>query len=174
MNDEGRIKTILQASSIICKAIRNGKKLMICGNGGSAADAQHIAGEFVCRFLKDRAPMSALALTTDTSVLTSIANDYSYTHVFDRQVQAIGKAGDVLLGISTSGKSENVLNAFIEAKKIGVQTVLLTGDTEGDQTRCVDLVIGVPSCDTPRVQEMHLLVEHIIADLVERGVYKDG
>jgi len=173
VGDEGRIRAIKQASSMISGSIKKGNKLMICGNGGSAADAQHIAGEFVCRFLKNREPLPAVALTTDTSVLTSIANDFSYDHVFSRQVRAIGKEGDVLLGISTSGNSENVLHALREAKKMGIGTILLTGDIEDRETMPADLLIKAPSGETPRIQEMHLVIEHIIAELVERELCKD-
>lgn len=168
--DDDLINAISQASSMISGSIAKGNKLMICGNGGSAADSQHLAGEFICRFLKDRAPLAAIAFTTDSSVLTSVSNDYSYVHVFSRQVAALGKNGDVLLGISTSGSSENVLNAFAIARKLGIETILLAGDSGSPQNGTADLVIRVPSCDTPRVQEMHLLVEHIIAELVEREV----
>jgi D-sedoheptulose 7-phosphate isomerase len=173
MDDEDNLGKILQASSWIVKSFKKGNKLMICGNGGSAADAQHLAGEFVCKFLKNRNPLPAVALTTDTSVLTSISNDYSYTHVFSRQVRAIGKSGDILLGISTSGNSENVFRAFAEGNKMNIQTILLTGNTTGSDMKFVDLMIKVPSCDTPRIQEMHLLIEHIIAELVEQDICKD-
>ena len=173
IGEEDCMHKILEASSIISKAIKNGNKLMICGNGGSAADAQHLAGEFVCKFLKNRKPLPAIALTTDTSVLTSISNDYSYAEVFSRQVRAIGKRRDVLLGISTSGKSENVLNAFVEANKNSIQTILLTGDIKSLGMRSIDAIIRVQSRDTPRIQEMHLLIEHIIAELVERELCKD-
>lgn len=173
VNNENCVNGITQASSWIVESFKNGNKLMICGNGGSAADAQHLAGEFICKFLKNRHPLPALALTTDSSVLTSISNDYSYTHVFSRQVSAIGKNGDVLLGISTSGGSENVINAFIEANKLGIKTILLTGSIEDNKKDGVDLLIKVPSKQTPHVQEMHLLVEHIIAELVERELCSD-
>jgi D-sedoheptulose 7-phosphate isomerase len=168
INNESCIKGIAQASLWIVESFKDGNKLMICGNGGSAADAQHLAGEFMCKFLKNRNPLPALALTTDSSVLTSISNDYSYTDIFSRQVIAIGRDGDVLLGISTSGESDNVLRAFFEAKKLGIRTILLTGNIEDNRRDGVDLLIKVPSGQTPRVQEMHLLVEHIMAELVER------
>jgi D-sedoheptulose 7-phosphate isomerase len=168
INNESCIKGIAQASLWIVESFKDGNKLMICGNGGSAADAQHLAGEFMCKFLKNRNPLPALALTTDSSVLTSISNDYSYTDIFSRQVIAIGRDGDVLLGISTSGESDNVLRAFVEAKKLGIRTILLTGNIEDNRRDGVDLLIKVPSGQTPRVQEMHLLVEHIMAELVER------
>ncbi len=124
---------------------------MICGNGGSAADAQHIAGEFVCRFYVDRKPMPAIALSTDTSILTSISNDYSYDDIFSRQVMAIGKSGDVLLGISTSGSSVNVLKAFKVAKELNIKALLFTGNVEREIARFSDIVIKAPSNDTPRI-----------------------
>lgn len=167
IKNESCIKGIAQASLWIVESFKDGNKLMICGNGGSAADAQHLAGEFMCKFLKNRNPLPALALTTDSSVLTSISNDYSYADIFSRQVIAIGRNGDVLLGISTSGESDNVLRAFVEAKKLGIRTILLTGNIEDNRRDGVDLLIKVPSGQTPRVQEMHLLVEHIMAELVE-------
>jgi D-sedoheptulose 7-phosphate isomerase len=130
-----------------------------------------MAGEFICKFSKDREPLPAIALTTDTSVLTSISNDYSYDDVFSRQVKALGKSGDVLLGISTSGSSRNVFNAFKVAKEMGIKTVLLTGTTERDICNFSDIVIKAPSNDTPRIQEMHLLIEHIICELIEKAFY---
>lgn len=170
--DDERAGLILKASTAITDSIRKGNKLMICGNGGSAADAQHLAGEFMCRFLKTREPLPAVALTTDSSVLTSISNDYSYADVFERQVRALGKEGDVLLGISTSGNSVNVLNALAEARRRGIVTILLTGEAQ-TAGGLADLVITVPSSDTPRIQEAHLLVEHVIAELVEQELCKD-
>lgn len=146
---------------------------MICGNGGSAADAQHIAGEFVCRFYKDRETLPAIALTNDTSVSTSISNDYSYNDVFNRQVKGFRTQGDVLLGISASGSSGNVLEAFKVAGEIGIKTVPLTGQTEKDIANVSDIVIKTPSRDTPRIQEMHLLIEHIICEMVGKGFSKN-
>lgn len=162
------LNRIADAARLIVDAIKSGNKLMICGNGGSAADAQHMAGEFVCRFYKDREPLPAIALTTDTSVLTSISNDYSYDDVFNRQVKALGKSGDVLLGISTSGSSMNVLEAFKTAQAMVIKTVLLTGTTKKAITAHSDIIIRTPSSDTPRIQEMHLLIEHIICEIVEK------
>ncbi len=169
--DEATLKNIGDAAQLIVDAIKSGNKLMICGNGGSAADAQHIAGEFLCRFYKDREPLPAIALTTDTSVLTSISNDYSYDHIFSRQVKALGKKGDVLFGISTSGSSGNVLEAFRVACDIGIKTVLLTGQAEKEIAKISDIVIKAPSVDTPRIQEIHLLIEHIICEIVEKEIY---
>ncbi len=168
------LKTISEASALIVNAIKSGNKLLICGNGGSAGDAQHVAGEFLCRFYKDRNPMPAIALSTDTSVLTSIANDYSYGEVFSRQVRGLAKKGDVLLGISTSGSSGNILQAFEAAQQLGVTKILLTGAIERDIAGISDIVIKTPSSDTPRIQEMHLLIEHIICEIVERELYGQG
>lgn len=171
--DVTTIKLISDVANLIVDAIKSGNKLIICGNGGSAADAQHVAGEFMCRFYKDREPLPAIALTTDTSVLTSISNDYSYDDVFSRQVKALGKSGDVLLGISTSGSSGNVLEAFKTAQVMGVKTVLLTGETEKAIAAHSNIVIKTPSSDTPRIQEMHLLIEHIICEIVEKELFKN-
>jgi D-sedoheptulose 7-phosphate isomerase len=168
LSDDSIIGRIADVAELIADAVKSGNKLMICGNGGSAADAQHIAGEFICRFYKDREPLPAIALSTDTSVLTSIANDYSYDNVFSRQVKALGKPGDVLLGISTSGSSKNVMKAFEIAKELGIKTALLTGEIEKNIAKISDVVIKTPSSDTPRIQEMHLVIEHIICEIVER------
>ncbi|MEW6482929.1 MAG: D-sedoheptulose 7-phosphate isomerase [bacterium] len=170
LNNENYLRAILETIDVIANAIKKGNKLMLCGNGGSAADAQHIAGEFLCRFYKDRNPISAIALTTDTSVLTSISNDYSYNDVFSRQVKGLGKEGDVLLGISTSGNSENVLQAFKRAKNLNIKTILLTGEKQGRIEEFSDIVIKTPSNNTPRIQEMHLLIEHIICEIIEKEI----
>ncbi len=169
-NDDKLISLILDAAEMIVLAVKEGKKLMICGNGGSAADAQHIAGEFLCRFYKDRNPMPAIALSTDTSVITAISNDYSYDDVFSRQVNALGKEGDIILGISTSGNSRNVLEAFKSAKKNQIQTILLTGSIEREIWEYSNIVINVPSADTPTIQEMHFIIEHMICEIVEKKV----
>ena len=169
--DEKVIHQIADAARTIISAIQSGNKLMICGNGGSAADSQHMAAEFVCRFYKDREPLPAIALTTDTSIITAISNDYAYDKVFARQVKAIGKKGDVLFGISTSGASKNVLEAFKVAREMGIKTILLTGATEKTIAPYSDIIIKTPSSDTPRIQEMHLLIEHIICEIVETSLY---
>jgi D-sedoheptulose 7-phosphate isomerase len=170
LRDSALISAIGQAAGLIGLAMKSGNKLMICGNGGSAADAQHVAGEFLCRFYRDRVPLPAIALSTDTSVLTSISNDYSYDQVFSRQIEALGKSGDILLGISTSGNSKNVLQAFRVAKGMGIQTILLTGAVDGDMVNLGTVVVRVPSTDTPRIQEIHLVIEHLISEIVERYV----
>jgi D-sedoheptulose 7-phosphate isomerase len=171
LSDEPMLEKITNVAHIITAAIKSGNKLMICGNGGSAADAQHMAGEFVCRFYKDRDPLPAIALTTDVSIITAVSNDYTYVDIFSRQVRAIGRKGDILFGISTSGSSKNVLEALKIAKEIGIKTVFLTGETKKDIEKISDIVIKTPSSDTPRIQEMHLLIEHIICEIVENKVY---
>ncbi|TSC98574.1 MAG: D-sedoheptulose 7-phosphate isomerase [Candidatus Peregrinibacteria bacterium Greene1014_49] len=165
------IPVILEAADMIADSLKNGGKILICGNGGSAADSQHMAAEFVSRLRADRprAALSAIALTTDTSFLTAYANDEGYEGVFARQVEAHGKKGDVLLGITTSGTSKNVLQAFVEAKKRGVITIGLTG-SKGLGTQA-DCVIAVPSEDQQCTQEAHLAVEHIICELVEDRLF---
>lgn len=160
-------KNINHVIRCIVNTVMMGSKVMICGNGGSAADSQHMAGELIGKFYKDRMPFSAMALTTDTSVLTSVSNDFSFKDVFSRQVRALGNRGDVLIGISTSGNSENVLEAFRVAVGKGIITVLLTGNNNGKICDIADIIINVPSEDTPRIQEMHLLIEHIICQKVE-------
>ena len=167
LSNDTTLEKIEDVAQTIISAIKFGNKLLICGNGGSAADAQHMAGEFVCRFYKDREPLPAIALTTDTSVITAISNDYAYDQIFARQVKALGKKGDILFGISTSGASKNILEAFKVAREMGIKTILLTGKEEKSIGPYSDIIIKTPSSDTPRIQEMHLLIEHIICELVE-------
>jgi len=169
LKSEATHQIIQEVSDKIIQTIKSGHKILICGNGGSAADAQHFAGEFLCRFYKNRRALPCIALTTDTSTLTAIANDYSYEDVFSRQLEGLGNEGDLLIGISTSGSSKNVLRAFEAAKKIKIKTVLLTGAARKEIAAMSDLVVSVPSQDTPRVQEMLLLVEHIICETVENA-----
>jgi D-sedoheptulose 7-phosphate isomerase len=159
---------------MITGAVKSGNKLMICGNGGSAADAQHMAGEYLCRFYKDRAPLPAIALSTDSSVITSISNNYSYSEIFSRQVEAIGKRGDVLLGISTSGSSKNVLKAFEAARRFHIDTILITGALEKDIALLSDITVKAPSIDTSRIQEIHLFIEHIICEIIEDRTYGEN
>jgi D-sedoheptulose 7-phosphate isomerase len=157
----------------IAKAFSNSGKLMLCGNGGSAADAQHIAAEFVNRLQKEsalqkeRAPLPALALSTDTSIITSVANDEGYEHVFSKQIKALGRKGDILLAISTSGRSANILAAIHAAREGEIYTVGLTGGDGGEILAVVDLPLVVESSSTPRIQEVHILAGHIICELVE-------
>jgi len=166
--------SIEQAASLIAGAFKSGGKLLICGNGGSAADAQHFAAEFVCRLTSDfeRPGLPALALTTDSSILTAYANDHDFHGVFGRQVQALGRRGDVLFGISTSGSSRNVVAAVAEARRVGMAVVTLTGD-QGILREQADVAIAVPETVTAHIQEVHLAVEHIICHLVERLVAEE-
>ena len=153
---------------------RHGNKTLIAGNGGSAADAQHIAGEFVSKFYFDRPGLASLALTTDTSIITAIGNDYGYEKIFSRQVQANGVKGDMFIGISTSGNSENILEALKECKDKGIVTVGLTGEKGGAMKELCDYCICVPSNETPRVQEAHILIGHIICAVVEEEIFGKG
>lgn len=163
--------TMLEASKVISNSLRIGKKLMICGNGGSAADAQHIAAEFVNKLNVDRRALPALALTTDTSILTANANDYGFKHVFERQIEAFGRSGDVLLAISTSGNSENVLLAVNKSKDKGISTIGLTGGSGGELARTTDKPIIVPSDKTQHIQEAHIVIGHILCELVEKELW---
>ena len=158
---------IIKICNFICDSFQNNGKILLCGNGGSAADSQHIAAEFVGRFVKDRKPLPALALTTDTSALTCISNDYSFDLVFSRQVLALGNSQDVLIALTTSGNSLNVINAIVEAKKIGMKIVSLLGNDGGQVKDISDISIIVPSNITARIQEAHILLAHAICSLVE-------
>jgi len=166
----GDLGPVTQAASIIIEAMRQDGRLLTFGNGGSAADAQHVASELVGRFLRERRSLPAIALTTDTSVLTSVSNDESFDRVFARQIEGLGRSGDVALGISTSGRSPNVFAAFTAAKVHGLKTIALTGGDGGRVGAMVDVHINVPSTATPRVQEVHRTLLHVICDLVERAV----
>ncbi len=158
-----------------CVAVyKNEKKILIAGNGGSAADAQHFAAELVGRYGFDRPSLPSLALTTDTSNLTAIGNDYGYDYVFSRQVEGMGQKGDLFIGISTSGNSQNILNAFTSAKAKGITTVALTGRDGGKMAKAADYTLIVPSDATPRIQESHLLIEHMICDAIEKEMFGDG
>ncbi len=161
---------IHKAADTVCRALRNGQKVMLCGNGGSAADAQHIAAELMGRFLVDRSPLPAVALTTDTSALTAIGNDYAFEEIFARQVRGLGKAGDVLIGISTSGNSANVLRALEAARNLEIITIGLTGESGGRMRALCDLAICVPSSQTNHIQEMHIAVGHMICAIVENDL----
>jgi|LULK01.1.fsa_nt_gb D-sedoheptulose 7-phosphate isomerase len=157
---------LLTLVKIITNSLIDGKKLIVCGNGGSAADSQHFVAELVSKFKKVRKPLSAIALTTDSSIITSIANDFSFDQIFSKQIQALGKKGDVLIGISTSGTSTNVLNALKTAKKEKISTILLTGNIK-KQYNYIDLKIDVPSSSTARIQEIHELIYHSICEIIE-------
>jgi D-sedoheptulose 7-phosphate isomerase len=160
-----------EAAEAMVTSLRGGGRILACGNGGSAADAQHFAAELVGRFERERAALAAIALTTDTSILTALANDYDFARVFARQVEALGRPGDVLLGISTSGASSNVLAAFAAARAGGVTTVALTGRDGGAVGAAADIHINVPAASTARVQEVHRTLLHAVCALVERELY---
>lgn len=164
--------SILRAASVIADAFRSGAKVLLCGNGGSAADCQHMAAEFVSRLAKDfeRPGLPAVSLTTDTSFLTAFANDVSFEGVFERQVQALGKPGDVLIGISTSGSSKNVVRAVDQARRMRMRVVTLTGE-QGCMAQLADAAICVPSDNVQYIQEAHVAIEHILCHLVERDLY---
>ena len=155
------------AANICIDSLKQGGKILIFGNGGSAADAQHIAAELVGRYKLERKGLSAIALSTDTSSLTAIANDYGYEHVFDRQIEALANPEDVAIGISTSGNSSNVVNALQSANKIGCKSIGLSGKSGGDMNKLCDVNLIIPAKDTARIQEMHILVGHIICHLIE-------
>ncbi|MGR5409538.1 D-sedoheptulose-7-phosphate isomerase [Vibrio sp. PNB22_8_1] len=164
-------ENIVQAAKTCLAAYQNGQKILVAGNGGSAADAQHIAAEFVSRFEFDRPGLPALALTTDTSILTAIGNDYGFEKLFSRQIEANGMAGDIFIGISTSGNSPNILAAFESAKQNGLTTIGLAGVGGKIQDAC-DICINVPSSHTPRIQESHILIGHIICAYVEEELFR--
>ncbi len=157
--------------SVITDAYKNDKKLLLCGNGGSASDAQHLAAELSGRFYLDRKPLFAEALHVNSSFLTAVANDFGYDEAFARQVEAMGRKGDVLIGISTSGNSKSILKAIEKAKIIGLHTIGLTGQSGGELEDLCEYLIKVPSTDTPRIQEAHILIGHIICELVEKNLF---
>ena len=166
------VKQIETASKICINSLKNGGKILIMGNGGSAADAQHIAAELVGRYKTERKGLPAIALTTDTSAITSIANDYGFLHVFDRQVEALAHKGDVVIGISTGGTSPNVVNALTAANKLDCKTIGLSGKDGGDFNALCDVNLVVNSDDTPRIQEIHILIGHTICHLIEQESFK--
>ncbi|MER3446958.1 MAG: phosphoheptose isomerase [Candidatus Dadabacteria bacterium] len=168
------LNIVLRVSDEICKAFKGGKKVLLCGNGGSAADAQHIAAELSGRFYIDRPPLFAEALHVNTSYLTAVANDYSYDEVYARLLGAKGRRGDVLIGISTSGDSKNVIRAVETANDMEIVTVGLTGKTGGKISHLCKYLIRVPSTDTPRIQESHILIGHIICEIVEAELFGGG
>ncbi|NTV54372.1 MAG: D-sedoheptulose 7-phosphate isomerase [Syntrophaceae bacterium] len=163
---------IIRAVDVITEALKKGNKILLFGNGGSAADAQHIAGEFVNRFLIERPPLPAIALTTDTSVLTSIGNDYDFSEIFSKQIRALGQEGDIAWGFSTSGGSVNVVKALEAAKKMGLVTIGFTGRDGGAVGMISDHHLNVPSNVTPRVQEVHIVVSHAICELVDWRLFQ--
>jgi D-sedoheptulose 7-phosphate isomerase len=169
--DEQLQQKIQQVIDIVVAAFKSGNKVLFCGNGGSAADAQHLAAEFSGRFYKDRKALPAEALHCNTSYLTAVANDYSYDSIYSRIIDGIGNEGDVLIGLSTSGNSGNILRAFEVARSKGVKTIGLTGATGGKMKDLSDVLLNVPSTDTPRIQESHIMIGHIVCQLVEAEIF---
>ena len=174
LKDESLLYTLEQAALACIRSISEGGKILLAGNGGSAADAQHIAGELVSRFAFERSGLPAITLTTDTSILTSIGNDYGYEKLFIRQIQALGNKGDVFIGYSTSGSSPNMLSAFEGAQKKGLVCVGFTGNRRGPMRNLCDHLLEVPSSNTPKIQEMHLVLGHILCGLIEDSIFKSN
>jgi len=172
--DEALLDNIVAVAKLCVKVYEGDNKTILAGNGGSAADAQHIAAELVGRYGFDRPSIPSLALTTDTSNLTAIGNDYGYDYIFSRQLEGMGQKGDVFIGISTSGNSVNVINAFESAKKKGITTVALVGKDGGKMAKMADYALVVPSDATPRIQESHILIGHILCDIIEKEIFADG
>lgn len=165
------VSDIIDIANLIIESLKKDGKVILFGNGGSAADCQHIAAELVGRFKKDRNALAAIALTTDTSILTSIANDYGYEAVFAKQIEALGSKNDVAIGISTSGKAKNVASAIKQAKKMGMKAIALTGGDGGELSKLADLSLIVPSSVTARIQEAHITIGHIICELIEQSLF---
>ena len=174
LTDGRLLDAVAEAASIIETSLRNGGKIHFCGNGGSAADAQHLAAELSGRFYYDRPPLNAEALHCNTSYLTAVGNDYGYDFVFSRLLRGTAKRGDVLVGISTSGNSRNILEAYKVCQELGVHIISMTGGTGGKMKDFGGLLINVPSTDTPRIQESHIMVGHIICELVEKAMFPKG
>lgn len=174
VENDALVNLLVEVAQACVEVYRKGKKILIAGNGGSAADAQHFAAELVGRYGFDRPSLPSIALTTDTSNLTAIGNDYGYEYVFSRQLEGLGQEGDLFIGISTSGNSQNVINAFISAKDRGITTVALVGRDGGKMAAMADYSIVVPSNATPRIQESHLLIEHMICDIIEKEIFGGG
>jgi len=171
LQNEAILEKLQNISLLMEQTFRNQGKVLFCGNGGSAADAQHLAAEFSGRFNYDRPPLFSEALHVNTSYLTAVANDYSFDEVYARMVKAMGRKGDILVGFSTSGNSENVLRAFQAAAELGMHTIAFTGETGGKMKDQVDYLINVPSSQTPRIQEAHILLGHILCELVESAIF---
>lgn len=165
------IETIQAVAEVMVNALKGGKRILWCGNGGSAADAQHLAAELSGRFYYDRPPLNSEAMHCNTSYMTAVANDYGYDLIYSRMIDGACKPGDVLVGISTSGNSKNICNAFRKAKDLGVITVAMTGATGGEMKTMADYLLNVPSTDTPRIQESHIMLGHIICEIVEATIF---
>lgn len=173
-NNEELLNKIEEVSKLCIELYKGSNKTILAGNGGSAADAQHIAAELVGRYGFDRPSLPSLSLTTDTSNLTAIGNDYGYDNVFSRQLEGMGQKGDLFIGISTSGNSKNIINAFNVAKNKGIKTVALVGRDGGEMAKIADISLIVPSDSTPRIQESHILIGHIICDIIEKETFGEG
>ena len=171
LNELELLDKIEQSVNLIIRALKNGNKVLFCGNGGSAADAQHLAAELSGRFYFDRMPLAAEALHCNTSYLTAVANDYGYNEVFARIIKGSGKEGDVLIGLSTSGNSPNIMKAFETAKQLKINIISFTGATGGLMKELSDILLNVPSTDTPRIQEAHIMIGHIICEQVEQRIF---
>ena len=171
LDDEQLTRNIETAAIEVISTLRAGGKVLIAGNGGSAADAQHIAAEFISRFNFDRAPLPAIAFTTDTSILTAIGNDYGFEHLFSRQLAGLGRPGDVFIGISTSGNSRNIIAALTVARASGIRTIGLTGARQGQMDSLSDVLLAVPCRETPFIQQAHITIGHIICALAEEALF---
>ena len=169
--DKKRVAAIRAAAETLIRSLKGGHRVLWCGNGGSAADAQHLAAELSGRFYYDRPPLNSEALHCNTSYLTAVANDYGYDLIYSRMINGACHAGDVLVGISTSGNSENIYNAFVKARELGVTTIAMTGESGGKMKEMADILLNVPSTDTPRIQECHILIGHIICEIVEKEMF---
>ena len=171
LKDKALLKEIEKVASVFYQALKAGNKILFCGNGGSAADAQHLAAELSGRFYFNREPLPAEALHCNTSYLTAVGNDYGFQFIYSRLLKGQGKKGDVLVGLSTSGNSENIINAFLTAKEMGITTLAMTGKLGGKLKETADYLINIPSVDTPRIQETHILIGHIICQIVEEKIF---
>ncbi len=171
LNDNSLLNNIIESVNIITNSYKHNGKLYLCGNGGSAADCQHLAAELSGRFYYDRKPLYAEALHVNTSYLTAVANDYSYDIIYQRMIEAAGNQGDVLIGISTSGNSKNIILAIKKAKELGMKTIGFTGNDGGQMKNLCDVLLNVPSTDTPRIQESHIMIGHIICEMIEKEMF---
>lgn len=164
-------EAIVEVATLCTKVLQVGGKVMFCGNGGSAADSQHLAAELVGRYKLNRPALNSIALTVDTSILTAVGNDYGYETIFERQVEGLGKAGDVLIGLSTSGNSPNVIRAFSKAKSMGIHTVALTGSGGGTMRELAGITLAAPSATTNHIQEMHITMGHLLCEIIEKNIF---
>lgn len=171
LSDKNMIKSIINVSKLIVERYKNDNKVLFCGNGGSAADAQHLAGELSGKYYYDRPPLFAEALHANTAYLTAVANDYSYDEIYSRLVKAMGRKNDILIGLSTSGNSKNVINALIQAKELGMTIIGFTGEGGGEMKKYCDFIFEIPSKNTPRIQECHMLIGHSICEFVEQHLF---